>query len=111
MSRGRTAAAVMLALTALGLGALFTGCGDDDDVEVTIPEITVEGTTTTESTVQTTESTPSTTTGGDGEGGVSGGTSYDPDAPDSSSNDKPPAPGSPEEAFEKACEQNPAACG
>lgn len=44
-------------------------------------------------------------TGGVGAGG------YDPGREDSSSNDKPPPPGSPEEAFEQACEQNPAACG
>jgi hypothetical protein len=30
---------------------------------------------------------------------------------DSATNDLPPPPGSPQEAFEKACEKNPAACG
>jgi len=35
----------------------------------------------------------------------------DPEKPDSAKNDKPPEPGSPEEAFEQACEANPAACG
>jgi hypothetical protein len=31
--------------------------------------------------------------------------------PDSPGNDLPPAPGSPEEQFERFCEQNPGACG
>ena len=34
-----------------------------------------------------------------------------PNQEDSATNDKPPSPGQPEEAFEKVCEQNPAACG
>ncbi len=31
--------------------------------------------------------------------------------PDSATNDTRPAPGSPADKFEQACEQNPAACG
>jgi hypothetical protein len=34
-----------------------------------------------------------------------------PSVPDSPTNDVPPPPGSPQEAFEKQCEENPAACG
>jgi hypothetical protein len=89
-------------LAVLAIGA---GCGDDDeDVEVTVPEISVEETTTEAAPVETTETTAPET-------GGTGAPSVDPNQEDSATNDKPPAPGSPEEAFEQACEENPAACG
>ena len=103
MSRGGRAAAVLLSVAALSLGALAgLGCGDDDSEDVTIPEISVE----------TTESTAApTTTEGTTTEPQNGGTSFDPNQPDSQTNDKPPKPGSPEAAFEEQCKQNPAACG
>jgi hypothetical protein len=101
------APAILLATGALALGAL-AGCGDDDEgIEVTVPEISIEDTTTEAAPTETTETTETTEpeTGGTGAPGV------DPNQEDSAANDKPPAPGSPEEAFEQACKEDPAACG
>jgi len=104
LSRLPRAPAILLATGALALGAL-AGCGDDDEgVEVTVPEISIEDTTTEAAPTETTETTEP-ETGGTGAPGV------DPNQEDSATNDKPPAPGSPEEAFEQACKENPAACG
>ena len=106
IARRRTTA-LLAAIAALSLGALAgVGCGDDgdDDVDVSVPEISIESTTTTPT--ETTQSTPT-----DPDGGNGGGGNFDPSQEDSETNDKPPEPGSPEEAFEKACEENPAACG
>lgn len=97
-----------MALAALGFGALLGGCGDDEEPEVTLPTISVESSV--ESTTEQTQTSPGQTTT---EKPQTGGTppSYDPGAEDSPSNDKPPDPGSPEEAFENHCKQNPGACG
>jgi hypothetical protein len=98
------APALLLTAGTLALGAL-AGCGDDDEgVEVTVPEISVEDTTTEAAPTATTETI-------DPQTGGTGAPSADPNQEDSETNDKPPAPGSPEEAFEQACEENPAACG
>jgi hypothetical protein len=96
-------AIALVSVTALvAVGAV--GCGDDDeDVEVTVPEISVEDTTTEAAPTQTETTEPET--------GGTGVPNADPNQEDSEANDKPPEPGSPEEAFEQACEQNPAACG
>ena len=99
---------LLLVTVALAVGAL--GCGDDEDSggDVTIPTI--------ETPTETTDSIESTTTAPDS-GGVTpeegtGGTKPGSDSgEDTATSDTPPPPGSPEEAFEKACEQNPAACG
>jgi hypothetical protein len=95
------ALAVLLALAALAIGV--AGCGDDDEEEGTtsVPDITVpkgEVTTTTEA---TTDTVPDDT----------GGTSVDPEKPDSPANDLPPEPDTPEARFEEFCEKNPGACG
>ncbi len=105
----RKLAALVLVGAALALGA--AGCGDDEDSpEVTIPTISTEDSTDTTTSESTTESTESTETeSGDDSGGTGG--SFDPNQEDSETNDKPPPAGSPQEAFEKQCEQNPAACG
>ena len=106
MSRRSRVTALLLATAALAFGALVgIGCGDDDD-EVTLPSISVEETTTEAAPTQT-EATETTEpqTGGTGSENV------DPAQPDSPTNDKQPKPGTPEAAFEQACEQNPAACG
>ena len=112
MTRGRRATTVLLTALALALGA--AGCGGDDDeghttstFEISVPEATVQ----TEATAPA-ETAPQTTTQEDG--GGTGGTSppsANPGKQDSAANDTPPLAGSPQEAFEKECEQNPAACG
>ena len=110
MSRGNRATALLLAIAALAFGALVgIGCGDDED-EVTLPTISVEETATTAPT-ETTQQPEAATTPTEPETGGTGTGSFDPNQEDSATNDKPPEPGSPEEAFEQACKENPAACG
>ena len=101
------------AVTALVVGLAIAGCGSDDSGETTapttvsIPPITspIPSTTTVPATTTTpTESTTTTTTRGNGN-------NFNSKQPDSETNDVPPPPGSPQEAFEKQCEQNPQACG
>lgn len=89
---------------------LIGGCGDDepirdDPITISVPEV---------QTGTEVETGPAETGGGastesDGSGSApSGGTGAPKDTED---NDTPPAPGSPEAAFEEYCEQNPGACG
>jgi hypothetical protein len=99
---------IALAAVAAGLGAV--GCGGDDESgaettpSISIPAVTVPTAPTT--TAPSGGVAPETTTGsGSGRG------NYDPAQPDTPENDVPPPPGSPQEAFEQMCEQNPAACG
>jgi hypothetical protein len=114
VSRIRSVPTLLLVALALSvLGAV--GCGDDND-DVTTPTITVEEEPTTEETVPaetttTPEQTEAETQTQPQGGGTGGSGSYDPGKEDSATNDKPPEPGSPEEAFEQACKENPAACG
>jgi hypothetical protein len=96
-----------LAAVAAGLGAV--GCGDDESGEETTPSISIPAVTVPTGPTTTAPSSgvaPETTTGSG-----SGGDNYDPAQPDTPENDVPPPPGSPQEAFEQMCEQNPAACG
>jgi hypothetical protein len=99
---------IALAAVAAALGA--AGCGDDESGAETTPSISIPSVTVPTAPTTTAPSggvAPQTTTGSDsGEGG-----SYDPAKPDTPENDVPPPPGSPQEAFEQMCEQNPAACG
>jgi hypothetical protein len=102
---------VIRQITVLGAIAIViavSGCGSDDSGETTAPTVSIPaitsplGTTTTApATTSTTPQTTSTTKKGN----------YNPTEPDSATNDVPPPPGSPQEAFEKQCEQNPQACG
>jgi hypothetical protein len=100
------------AVTALAVGFAIAGCGSDESGETTapppsIPAITspIPSSTTVPATTTTpTESTTTTTTRGNGN-------NFNSKQPDSETNDVPPPPGSPQEAFEKQCEQNPQACG
>ncbi len=108
MIPGRRRLALALLLPTLVLGA--AGCGDDN--EETTPSVIAPAATetapatTTAPAAATTESTTTTKTG------KTGGTpSYQPTKPDTPENDVPPPPGSPQEAFEKQCAQNPSACG
>jgi hypothetical protein len=96
-----------LAAVAAGLGAV--GCGDDESGEETTPSISIPAVTVPTGPTTTAPSSgvaPETTTGSG-----SGRDTYDPAQPDTPENDVPPPPGSPQEAFEQMCEQNPAACG
>ncbi len=103
-----------LLATAL-IGALaMAGCGGGGDSgETTRPAISVPAVTsplqTTTAAGTTTESTTTEATATTGGGKT--GTGFDPNRPDSATNDVPPAAGSPEDAFEKHCRQNPDACG
>jgi hypothetical protein len=109
---------VIRALTAvtLALGLAMTGCGSDDSgstatepTTVSIPQITspIPATTAAAPTATTTAPTGTTGNGNGGSGPPSG---ADPNQPDSATNDVPPPSGSPQDAFEKQCEQNPRAC-
>jgi hypothetical protein len=96
--------AQLVAIASVGIVALTgTGCGDGGNTEVTIPTISVETTQSVATQTSSTETTPTEPQNG-GTGTI------DPNAPDSAKNDRPPEPGSPEEAFENACKQNPDAC-
>jgi hypothetical protein len=99
----------VLPLTAIAIALAMAGCGSDDSGETSAPTVSIPavtsplGTTTTApATTSTTPATTSTTRKGG---------NYNPNLPDSATNDVPPPPGSPEEAFEKQCAQNPQACG
>jgi hypothetical protein len=94
---------------ALAIGLIATGCGSDSSGEtsthtVSIPAIT-SPVPTTASTVASTTTAPGTTST------TRGGKPFNPQAPDSATNDVPPKKGSPQAAFEQQCKQNPAACG
>jgi hypothetical protein len=97
---------------ALAIGLIAAGCGSDDSGEtsttqgVSIPAVTSPiGTATPSVTTSTLSTTPGTTLTGPN------GNTYNPQAPDSETNDVPPKKGSPQDTFEQQCKQNPAACG
>ncbi len=103
---------IILPLAAIVIGAAATGCGSDNSGEstpspsVSIPEITAPvPTPTSTSTATETAPAPGVTTT------QKSGTTYNPNAPDSATNDIPPAKGSPQAQFEKQCQKNPSACG
>jgi hypothetical protein len=91
---------------ALAIGLIATGCGSDSSGEtsthsVSIPAVTSPVPTATTTPASTT--TPSVTTQGT--------QTFNPNAPDSATNDVPPKKGSPQDTFEQQCKQNPDACG
>jgi hypothetical protein len=103
---------IILPLAIIAIGLASTGCGSDNSGEsttspaVSIPAITAPvPTPTSTSVVPETATSPGLTTTG------KSGTTYNPNAPDSATNDVPPAKGSPQAQFEKQCQKNPAACG
>jgi hypothetical protein len=104
-----------LAVTTLALGLAIAGCGGDDSGETTAPPtISIPAITSPiPATTTTTPATTSTSTGtrGNGNGGTGPPNRTNPNLPDSATNDVAPPAGSPQEAFEKQCEQNPKACG
>ena len=103
-----------LTAATLALGLAMVGCGSDDSRDATtepaavsIPPITSPIPATTVAPTATT-STPTGTTGNGGSGPPG---RANPNQPDSATNDVPPPAGSPQQAFEKQCVQNPKACG
>jgi hypothetical protein len=95
-------------LAASAIGLIATGCGSDSSGETTapsvsIPAVTSPGISTSTRSVKTTVPDTTVTT--------KGGKTYNPQAPDSATNNVPPAKGSPQAQFEKQCKENPAACG
>jgi hypothetical protein len=103
-----------LAAATLLIGLAIAGCGSDDSGETTtapsvsIPPITSPIPATTTTPVTTSTSTRAT---GNGNGGTGPPNRTNPNLPDSATNDVQPPAGSPQEAFEKQCEQNPKSCG
>jgi hypothetical protein len=96
----------------LAVAVAMVGCGSDDSGETTAPALAIPAITAPPITTSTqprtgtdTGTAPSTTAT------TKGGKTYNPNAPDSPTNDIPPAKGSPQAAFEKQCKQNPSACG
>lgn len=113
-----------LALGSIAIGLLASGCGGDDSGEptrpsVSIPAITAPIPATTTAPATTTTPTGSTNASGTGNGNANGNVNGgsrpprrpNPNRPDSATNDVPPPAGSPQEAFEQQCRQNPQACG
>jgi hypothetical protein len=92
----------------MAIGLIAAGCGSDDSGEqttvpsVSIPTVTAPGLTT--ATAPATTTPPGTTVT------TKGGKTYNPNLPDSPTNDIPPAKG-PQAQFEQQCKKNPAACG
>jgi hypothetical protein len=98
-----------LAATSLLIGLAIAGCGGDDSGETPAPTVSIPAIT---SPIAPTATVPATTTAPSESTTTSKGSkTFNPKEPDSATNDVPPPPGSPQEAFEKQCEQNPKACG
>jgi multidrug efflux pump subunit AcrA (membrane-fusion protein) len=90
--------AIAAAVAASGCGS--DSSGDESQPAPSIPTVTAPQLSTT---APATTTAPGTTSTGKGK--------YNPQLPDSETNDVPPPAGSPQEAFEKQCQQNPQACG
>jgi hypothetical protein len=91
---------------AAAIGLIAAGCGSDSSGDTTTPPVSIPAVTApnlTSTAAATT--TPGTTAS------TKGGKTYNPQAPDSATNDIPPKKGSPQAAFEQQCKQNPSACG
>jgi hypothetical protein len=103
----------VLAAATLLIGLAIAGCGSDDSGEPTVPSVSIPAITSPIPATTTTAVTTSTSTGttGNGNGGTGPPNRTNPNLPDSATNDVAPPAGSPQEAFEKQCEQNPKACG
>lgn len=91
---------IPLAMIAIGAGA--AGCGSDSSGDTTTPAISIPAVTApliSTATQRATTTRPSTTVT------TKGGKTYNPNAPDSATNDIPPAKGGPQAQFEKQCRQ------
>jgi multidrug efflux pump subunit AcrA (membrane-fusion protein) len=87
---------------ALAIGLIAAGCGSDSSGETTAPSVSIPAVTTpgiSTSTTPVTTAAPGTTVTG------KSGKTYNPNAPDSATNDVPPAKGSPQAQFEQQCKQ------
>jgi hypothetical protein len=95
----------IVCLGAIAVAVAVSGCGSDDSGGDSQPTVSIPAVTAPEVTSTTAPETtaPGTTTTGKG--------NFNPQQPDSETNDVPPPAGSPQEAFEKQCEANPQACG
>jgi hypothetical protein len=102
---GRRSLVITLAVLVVGLAA--TGCGDDSSGETT-PSLSIPAVTSPTSSAPSVSGTSPATTQKSKTAPTG---TYNPNAPDSPTNDVPPPPGSPQEQFEQQCRQNPEACG
>ncbi len=93
---------------ALAIGMIAAGCGSDSSGETTTPSVSIPAVT---SPVPTASTTAPATTATGSTSTTQGGKPFNPQQPDSATNDVPPKKGSPQAAFEQHCKQNPAACG
>jgi hypothetical protein len=93
---------------ALAIGLMAAGCGSDSSGETTTPSVSIPAVTS--PVPVTTTAAPATTTTSGKTVTAKGGKSYNPQEPDSETNDVPPKKGSPEEAFEQQCKQQ-GTCG
>jgi hypothetical protein len=93
---------------ALAAGLIAAGCGSDSSGETTVHSVSIPAVTSplpTATTAAPTATIPGTTST------TKGGKTFNPQAPDSETNDIPPKKGSPQATFEQQCKQNPQACG
>lgn len=98
----------------LATGLIAAGCGSDSSGDTTTNPVSIPVVTSPVPTASTAPAAPTTTSATTSQSTTvttTGGKTYNPQAPDSATNDVPPAKGSPEAAFEKQCKQNPSACG
>jgi hypothetical protein len=95
----------IVSLGAIAVAIAASGCGSDSSGDESQPTLSIPSVTAPQlsTTAPATTTPPGTTSTGKG--------NFNPQEPDSETNDVPPPPGSPQEAFEKQCEANPQACG
>jgi len=96
---------------ALAIGLIAAGCGSDSSGETTTRAVSIPSVTSPVPTSEVTTSIPATTTTPGTTSTTKGGKTFNPQEPDSETNDVPPAKGSPQADFEQQCKQNPSACG
>jgi hypothetical protein len=88
---------------ALAIGLIAGGCGSDSSGETTTRSVSIPAVT---SPVPTATTAPATTNTSPGTTVTTkGGKTYNPQQPDSETNDVPPKKGSPEAIFEQQCQQ------
>jgi hypothetical protein len=93
---------------ALAIGLIAAGCGSDTSGETTTPPVSIPAVTSPVPVATTT--TPATSISHGNTVTTKKGKTYNPQQPDSETNDVPPKKGSPEEAFEQQCKQQ-GTCG
>jgi hypothetical protein len=110
--RRRWRCAALAVLGAIALGAPPAGCGGDEETTTITTEATTSSTTSTSATTSTTTRTDAGPEGGGGAGGGGSGEGGGSGTPqvDSEQNDLPPEPNSPQEDYERFCDENPEAC-